>query len=189
MHNGRNSDGGGDYVGCCRTESNKMKLQICPRRGNVNRLLATFCLVGMTLLAGCGGGGGSSSPSMLTVSPSSVALDAGMTKTFAAAGGTPPYTFSLVSGTGSMTAAGSYSAPIVAGSAVVRATDSGSQHADASITVNAPVGLSAKAPTMDGGTSQTLLPSGGQNPYSFSIVSGLGTVDAATGQFTAPAAA
>ena len=42
---------------------------------------------------------------------------------------------------------------------------------------------------MDGGTSQTLLPSGGQNPYLFSIVSGLGTVDVATGQFTAPAVA
>ena len=69
------------------------------------------CLVGGLLscagaLSGCGGGGGSSPspapppPPSLSISPTAASLDVGMSKTFVASGGTPPYTFSTRFGDG-----------------------------------------------------------------------------------------
>jgi hypothetical protein len=56
---------------------------------------------------------------------------------------------------------------------------------DATVNTNAKLGLSPAKP-MDGGTAQTLMPTGGTGPYTFLVLSGSGTVDASTGVFTAP---
>jgi hypothetical protein len=146
-------------------------------------------------VSGCGGGGGSSPPPApppppsLGISPTAASLDVGMSKTFVASGGTPPYTFSLVSGTGSVTSSGAYSTLGAAGTADVRVTDSGGQHADASVTIDSAVGFAPGATTADGGLTLTLAGTGGQGPYKYSVVSGVGTVNASTGLFTAPATA
>ncbi len=113
-------------------------------------------------------------------------LDAGMSKTFVATGGTPPYTFSVVSGTGTVTSAGTYTTPGAAGSADVRVTDAGGQHADATVTIDAAVAFAPGPTTIDGGQTLTLSGTGGQSPYTYSVVSGPGTVNASTGVFTAP---
>ncbi len=146
-------------------------------------------------LSGCGGGGGSSPPPTpppppsLSISPTAASLDVGMSKTFVASGGTPPYTFSVSSGTGSVTSAGTYSTLSAAGTADVRVTDSGGQHADASVTIDSAVGFVPGATTADGGLTLALSGTGGQGPYTYSVMSGAGTVNASTGLFTAPATA
>jgi len=146
-------------------------------------------------LSGCGGGGGSSPPPVpppppsLSISPTAASLDVGMSKAFVASGGTPPYTFSLFSGTGSVTSSGAYSTPGAAGTADVRVTDSGGQHADASVTIDSAVGFAPGATTADGGLTLALSGTGGQGPYTYLVVSGAGTVNASTGLFTAPATA
>jgi hypothetical protein len=118
-----------------------------------------------------------------------VTLDAGMSATFTGTGGTPPYTFSLVSGGGSIGAtSGAYSTPSTAGSAVVQLSDAAGKQMQANITIDAAVGVTAIT-TVDGGTTQTLQGTGGQGPYTYAIVSGPGSVNASSGVFTAPASA
>jgi Domain of unknown function (DUF5122) beta-propeller len=144
-------------------------------------------------LCGCSGGGGGGSspppPPPLSISPTAATLDVGMSKTFVASGGTPPYTFSLFSGTGSVTSSGTYSTPGAAAMADVRVTDSSGQHADTNITIDSAVGFTPGATTADGGQTLTLSGTGGQGPYTYSVVSGAGTVNVSTGLFTAPATA
>jgi hypothetical protein len=67
-------------------------------------------------------------------------------------------------------------------------TDSRGTSAQETVTVNAPLSLPAGSITIGGNTSYSLVPTGGQGPYTYSIVSGSGTVDAG-GHYTAPAAA
>lgn len=156
----------------------------------VELLVAVACAT----LGACGGGGGGGStpppPPPVTITPTQVSLDPGMTKTFMAQGGSPPYTYSIASGTGTIDAtAGTYTAPASAGPVVVRATDSAANHADASVTVQATLTLGSAVGTADGNASQTLAAAGGLAPYSFSIISGGGAVDATSGVYTAPATA
>jgi len=154
------------------------------------RCLTAAVLLGAAALHGCGGGGGSSPPAPLTIAPTAVTLDAGMSKTFVASGGTAPYTFSLDSGSGTVTSSGTYStAGAGGGSADVRVTDSGGQHADATVTIDAALAFAPGATTLDGGQTLALAGTGGQGPYTYSVVSGPGTVNASTGLFTAPATA
>lgn len=158
----------------------------------MKRLAALLCLG----LAACGGGGGGDGGggggggggnTPLTIAPAQVSLDPGMAKTFSGAGGSKPYSYSIASGGGSIDAtSGAYTAPASAGSAVIRVTDASAQHADASVTINPPLTLVAPATMVDGNTSQTLIAGGGQAPYSFSIASGTGKVDASSGAYTAP---
>ncbi|MCO6445743.1 MAG: hypothetical protein J5J04_16845 [Anaerolineae bacterium] len=73
------------------------------------------------------------------VTPSSVALDAGATQTFAAtlSGQTADFVWTVESGGGSITSAGVYTAPNTATTAIIRATLStdGSIYAEATVTV------------------------------------------------------
>jgi len=158
----------------------------------MRKLLA---LAGLALTA-CGGGGdngggtGGGGTTPLAIAPTQASLDPGMAKTFAGAGGSKPYSYSIASGTGSIDASsGAYTAPAAAGSAVIRVTDASAQHADASVTINPALTLAAASTTVDGNTSQTLTAAGGQTPYSFSVVSGKGKVDTSSGVYTAPAEA
>src|ERR1700740_2442323 len=110
-------------------------MQLAARARTLSCIALAFVL--MLTVTACAGGGGSSPPAPLNISPTAVSLDAGMSKTFVASGGTSPYTFSVVSGTGTVTSAGTYTTPDAAGSADVRVTDSGGQHADATVTIDA----------------------------------------------------
>jgi trimeric autotransporter adhesin len=153
-------------------------------------------LIACTLLtSGCGGGGGSPSappppppPPALSL-PASASVDAGQSHTVQASGGETPYTYSVLSGGGTIDAAtGAFLAPSTAGTTVVRATDHGGATADETLTINPPFAAARAAFTIGAGTTQTVAAMGGQAPLSYSVLSGGGTVNS-MGQYTAPATA
>lgn len=78
----------------------------------------------------------------LTIVPNTLKLPVFSTNTFTAIAGSPAYTYSVVSGTGSVVAGtGVYTAPSVIGSAVVRVTDTIPNTSDASVTIIRPVDI------------------------------------------------
>jgi hypothetical protein len=119
----------------------------------------------------------------LAITPTSKTLAVGNTFAFAGSNGAPPYSYSLVSGTGSITTAGVYTAPAASGSAVVRITDSTGEMADAAITVNAGLAITPTTATLAAGNGQTFTASAGVAPYAYSMASGTGSVGAATGAY------
>lgn len=72
----------------------------------------------------------------LVVSPASTTLAAGESVTLKAYGGTKPYTFSLESGKGTVTAGGAYTAGIVGSTDLVKVSDASMKFAYATIQVN-----------------------------------------------------
>lgn len=137
----------------------------------------------------------SSSPtsSVLALTPTIYTLAVNNTRAFVASGGVPPYTYSVVSGGGSIGASsGIYIAGASAGSATIKVQDSVGSEATATITVNA--GLSSLlstltqlgAPNSTDVLSQNIV-SGGVPPYFYSTTAGAGTVNSSTGEYTLPA--
>ncbi len=131
----------------------------------------------------------------LVIVPSTYITLADGTYTFAAAGGTPPYTYSMVSGGLSIHGVtGLYTAPGAAGVAVVRVTDSAGTPAtsDAAITVvdPGPLAISPVSVDIEQGTTYDFSASGGTPLYNWSVTAGLGSVInlVAIGQYTAPVA-
>ncbi len=124
----------------------------------------------------------------LGIAPTYATIAVNNTTTFTAAGGTGPYTFSLVAGTGTVNAStGVYTAPAVAGSATVRVTDNVGAVANATVTVNAGLTISPTSQTTYANSLITFTAAGGVTPYTFSVVSGTGTMNASSGDYTAPA--
>ena len=125
----------------------------------------------------------------LGISPISYTLAVNNTNTFSAAGGVGPYTFSILSGTGTInSSSGVYTAPVSFGTAIVRVTDSLGATADATVTINNALTISPTTQTTLINSSITFSQAGGVSPFTFSIISGTGSIDANTGIFTAPAA-
>jgi hypothetical protein len=127
------------------------------------------------------------SPALVTVAPAGNVI-------FSAAGGQPPYSFSLFAGSGSIDAGtGLYTAPGSAGSATVRVADAQAAHADAAVNINAaggPLAISPVSVTMGPGGSLTFVASGGSGPYTFSLApsgSGSPSLNSSSGAYTAGA--
>jgi len=99
-------------------------------------------------------------------------------------GGVPPYTFSKVSGGGSVSG-NTYTAGTSAGTVRLRVQDNSSQQDEVDITVYGPVTISPETLTLNVGGSQTFTASGGKSPYTFSLPSGGGVINSSTGAFTA----
>lgn len=126
----------------------------------------------------------------LVISPTTWVLAVNNTRTFSATGGQTPYTYSMVSGGGSINSStGVYTAPAASGSAVVRVTDNLGQTADATITINPALAISPASKTLAVNTNQTFTATGGVTPYTYSVFTGGGSINATTGVFTAPATA
>lgn len=126
-------------------------------------------------------------PMPLGITPSMVTMLTGEAVTFSGFGGIGGYTFSPVTGGGSINStSGVYTAPGSPGTATVRVSD-GTDNADASITIVASGPLTISPNTAVVGTDSTLLLTawGGKPPYSFSVESGIGSVNASTGVYTA----
>lgn len=125
--------------------------------------------------------------SLLTVNPSIKILGLGQSSQFEAVGGYPPYTFSLMSGYGSVTSDGFFTAPGAPTTSTIKVVDSQNSSAFAVITVSSSLVLSPANATV--GTSSTFQFSsgGGVAPYTYALVSGVGSIDASTGVYTAPA--
>lgn len=136
---------------------------------------ALIAFMWLCLISACGGGsGGGTTPTPtagppLTVTPSSATLTAssGEALQFLGQQGMPPYTYSLVSGPGSLTPQGVYTVGSISGTAAVQVTDSQGATAVAHvrvlrIRVNGPVTATATDGTsiyLGGGFYAT-------NPYS-----------------------
>ena len=131
----------------------------------------------------------------LTISPGPTSsVDAGQMLTFTASGGTPPYTFSVFAGGGSIIAlTGVYTAPLSAGTATVRVTDSVLATSDSSVAINppAPLQISPTSLYLVTGGQTAFSATGGIPPYSYSVLTGGagGTVNSVSGLYTAPAVA
>ena len=126
----------------------------------------------------------------VTITPATKSLAVNNAFTFSATGGLAPYSYSIFSGAGSIVAStGAFTAPATAGSVVVRVTDALSQISGSTVTINAALAISPAAPTLAVNGTQTFSASGGVSPYTYSIFSGGGSINASTGAFTAPATA
>ena len=123
----------------------------------------------------------------LQISPSSQSLSINGTQAFTSSGGVAPITFSLASVLGSVNASGLYTAPGSAGTSVVRATDAIGNTSDATVHVFASLGISPSSVTVAVNNTVAFSAGGGSTPYTYSITSGSGTINASTGLFTAAA--
>lgn len=127
--------------------------------------------------------------SPLSLSPASTVLAVNNTVTFTGVGGTPPYTYAQIAGTGTINSAtGDYTAPASSGTATVRVTDSLGATDTSTVTINPALAISPVSQTTLINSTISFSSSGGVSPYSYSVVSGTGSINSATGSFTAPAA-
>jgi plastocyanin len=142
-------------------------------------------IANITIVDGSTSSGLAISPSAATVAPSG-------TYTFSVTGGSAPYAFSVVSGGGSITSDGVYTAPSSTGSAQLQVADSSNAVAYAIVTISSNGGtlkISPAVVTIQPGGTQTFSATGGTAPYNFYIRSGQGTLGTSSGVFTAPASA
>jgi alpha-tubulin suppressor-like RCC1 family protein len=121
---------------------------------------------------------------LLKVSPASVVIAPMTSSQFNAVGGNPPYTYAIASGLGSIDSDGLYTAPATTGNFTIKATDISGNTAFGLVVVGSALQISPSSQTM--GTNKVLNFSavGGVAPYTYSIISGLGTIDSSTGSFT-----
>ena len=103
-------------------------------------LLTCACIIGcsdfnfFSLLDGAANGGDTGEP--LEIVPISVNLTVGDEFTFSASGGTPPYSFVVVSGTGTVdSTTGTYIAPSEAAREIIRVVDDAGNESEAQIVV------------------------------------------------------
>ncbi len=155
-----------------------------------------LCLISLflVLLIGCDDfnfydimEGGNIEP--LEIKPSELFLPADEQWTFSAIGGIPQYTYSILFGLGDIDeTTGVYTAPSSTDDVVVRVTDSVDKTSDAVLTIFI-AGSFTIVPasiTITKGDSVIFTAIGGTPPYTYSIVSGDGSIDANTGFYTAP---
>ncbi len=123
--------------------------------------------------------------SALAISPASVTLAVNNTQTFYATGGVSPYTYSILSGGGTINSStGLFTAPVTAGTSVIKVQDTIANSITATITIVSTLTISPqtlKLPVFSTATFSAVL---GTAPYSYSIFSGTGSVVAAAGVYT-----
>lgn len=126
----------------------------------------------------------------LVILPATVTIAVNNVVNFVASGGTSPYSYTVLSGSGSvLSTTGSYTAGVTAGSAVVRVTDAVGQISDAVIAINAGLQISPSSQSLNISGTQIFGTSGGVNPVTYTLVSGGGSINASTGLYTAGAVA
>ena len=124
----------------------------------------------------------------LSIAPTAGTIADGTTLTFSATGGTPPYTYSVVSGPGSIDSTTGVFSSNGGGTVVIRVTDKNKKTSDATITVT-PIGLLTlnPSPTINVNVNTTIqfVAVGGTLPYHFTTTSGSGhpSIDPNTGLY------
>jgi len=128
-------------------------------------------------------------PQNVLIMPALVSVMVSTSTWFVAVGGQPPYVFTQTSGSGSMTAAGLYTAGPSSETAVVMVTDALGSTSSATVTVVAAgaLGLDATATSVEEGKTAIFTAYGGTPAYFYSLStcgSG-GNINGATGEYTA----
>jgi alpha-tubulin suppressor-like RCC1 family protein len=101
-------------------------------------------------------------------------------------GGEAPYTYSVSNGAGSITQAGFFTAPTAAGISTVTVTDNLGTSQSIILTITAPLSVTPTVVSViESGIDQQLVAAGGISPYTFSLLSGIGTVTA-DGDYSPP---
>lgn len=104
-----------------------------------------------------------------------------------ATGGTTPYEFSILSGEGFINSTtGLFTAGNTQGSVVVKVTDHLGLTAQLQLSIFPTLTLNPSVSNLHYNESLAMSPAGGLPPYTFSILSGSGTLGSASGLFTAP---
>lgn len=125
----------------------------------------------------------------LTITPSSVIVEDNTVFNFSTAGGAAPYTYQVYAGSGSINAAGAFTAPTTEGTEIIRVTDSNSSFVEASVNVKKGPNITVPSTNLAPGQQVVVTSSEGATPFVFTLESGAGSIDAATGVYTAPAIA
>ena len=126
----------------------------------------------------------------LSMNPTDAKLYVRGTYSFSATGGVEPYHYFLVTGEGSINEfSGVYTAPANAGNAIVVVEDSEGEDAYANVTVQGidlNLTLSPSTATVNEGGTYQFSTSGGTAPYTYEVISGVGSINTKTGLYTAP---
>lgn len=127
---------------------------------------------------------------LIEIIPNNPTLTTQGTTIFTATGGTPPYFFSVVSGTGSIDrVSGEYSS-VSGGSALIRVVDSissvGETKVEVVATANTGLWITPASVSLMEGEVIDFRGGGGTPPYTYSILKYEGSVDPVTGTYTAP---
>ncbi len=111
----------------------------------------------------------------LTIAPLEPEVTAGMSFTFLASGGTPPYTYGVTGG-GDITSTGTYTAPGYPTTVTVHVTDKADDTASTVVIVRASqLWVIPADVTIPAETSITFQGHGGTPPYTYSVIGGLGS--------------
>lgn len=127
----------------------------------------------------------------LGISPLTQTMWTLTTQSFTGTDGVPPYSYTLLSGDGSIGGTnGLYQASATATTAIVMVTDAVGNTATANVTVNQGVNISPTSITLAAGNSTTFSANGGPAPYVYSVTSGgtHGSVNSSTGLLTTTSA-
>lgn len=126
----------------------------------------------------------------ISISPTSSTINQGDTITYTGTGGIAPYSFTIVAGDGAINSStGLYdSSGVSSGSAVIQIRDSSANTAFAAITINPSLIISPQIQTISFGEQISFTATGGDLPYTYSILTGAGSVNASTGLFSGPSA-
>jgi hypothetical protein len=123
----------------------------------------------------------------LLLSPNRSLLPLGQVRDLVASGGSPPYSFAITSGGGSLLTSNalvSYTAPAIPGTATLTVTDSKGLTASADLVIHATLSFEIEAADVTAGETIQLTATGGVGTLSYSVLSGSGSVDG-TGLYTA----
>jgi hypothetical protein len=175
-----------------------MEKRTMMRRANIRKLIMAMAISGLILiaLAGCKDFSFFNELGVkdgLTITPASVSILAGGTMSFNAYGGTGNYVFSIISGfNGTIDpASGVYTAPGTSCNDVVMVTDGTNLSATATVSVVTTLDgleINPKVATLSPGAQITFVATGGNDSsyeYSFQANNSGGTINTATGLYTA----
>lgn len=106
---------------------------------------------------------------------------------FSTTGGDRPYVYSILTGQGSISSStGTFIAPTASGSTVVRVTDSSNNTMDSVVTIIDKPQIQKPQAQVSLNKKVTFTTTNGTPPYQYSIISGTGSINSSTGEFTAP---
>lgn len=122
----------------------------------------------------------------LIITPQTQTIGFGEQIAYSANGGDIPYTYSILTGNGSINSTtGLFVGPSIIGNTVVRVTDNSGNSVDSIVAIVDSPQIDRPKDKVSIGRTVTFTSTNGSPPYTYSIVSGTGSINSSTGVFTA----